>query len=183
MIRKIFAYGQPVLKKTAVVIDKDFVGLEIVIHDMWETMANAKGVGLAAPQIGLSIRIFIIDSSPMFEDEEVDERIKRVFINPQKVEETGDLWKYEEGCLSIPDIAGDVSRPETIRLKYLDENFVEHEEEFDGMNARVIQHEYDHLEGILFTEKLTPIKKRRIRKKLNLIKEGNIDTRYKMKFV
>ncbi len=182
MIRAIYAYGNPVLKRIAEEIDRDFPGLDLLIKDMFDTMENAHGVGLAAPQIGLSIRIFLIDTTPMYE-EEPEKAIRTAFINPIKIEEDGTPWKYEEGCLSIPDITGEVLRPERVVLNYFDENFNEVTEEFDGLNARVIQHEYDHLEGILFTEKLPPIKKRRIRKKLNLIRTGEIESRYKMKFV
>lgn len=181
MIKAIYAYGSPVLKRRAQDIDLSYPGLDILIKDMEETMKNAHGVGLAAPQVGLSIRLFIIDTTAMYE-EEPERAVKKVFINPTMIEESGKEWKYEEGCLSIPDITGDVSRKEKIKLRYVDAEFQELEEEFDGLNARVIQHEYDHLEGILFTEKLPPIKKRRIKKRMNLIKTGNIETRYKMKF-
>lgn len=157
-------------------------GLDILIHDMWETMRNAKGVGLAAPQIGISKRLFIIDSTPMYDDEDKHEALKSVFINPQKLLEEGEIWKYEEGCLSIPNVTGDVPRPSSIRLRYRDENFEIHEEVFDGMNARVIQHEYDHLEGILFTEYLSPMRRRRVSKRLKKIELGEIDTQYRMLF-
>ncbi len=183
MIRSIYAYGQAVLKRRAKEINKlEQVGLETLIADMWETMENANGVGLAAPQIGKSMRLFIIDTTPMYPEEQQDEAMRRVFINPVKIEEEGEDWKYEEGCLSIPDVTGDVIRPERIHLEYMDEHFEKQKEEFDGMNARVIQHEYDHLEGVLFTEKLPPIKRRRVRKKLKQIQDGKIQSRYKMKF-
>jgi peptide deformylase len=171
------------LRKKAKEVELDLPGLKELIADMWETMKNANGVGLAAPQIGQSLRIFIIDSKPMFEEEEQDQGIKEVFINPIRIEEDGELWKYEEGCLSIPDIAGEVSRPERIRLEYFNEKGEKKVQLFEGLNARVIQHEYDHLEGTLFTEKLPPIKKRRIKKKLKMIEEGKITPRYKMKFI
>lgn len=171
------------LKRRAREIDADgMVGLETLIADMWETMENANGVGLAAPQIGKSIRLFIIDTKPMYPEEEQDRAMRRVFINPEKIEEEGDEWKYEEGCLSIPEVTGEVLRPERIELAYLDEQLKPQKEVFEGLNARVIQHEYDHLEGVLFTEKLPPIKRRRIRKKLKQIQDGKIQVRYKMKF-
>jgi peptide deformylase len=183
MILPIYAYGQPVLKKVAKPITPDYPELAELIENMWETMEHANGVGLAAPQIGLSIRLFVVDSRPMQEEGEEDQGIKKVFINAEILEESGDDWTHNEGCLSIPDINGDVDRPEGVTIRYQDENFVEHVEFFDGMNARVIQHEYDHIEGILFTEHLKPIKKRLVKKKLEKIKKGDIDIRYRMKFV
>lgn len=185
MILPIFAYGQPVLKKVAAQISPDYPGLNTVIADMWETMYHADGVGLAAPQVGLSIRLFVIDTLQIGNDENDDTKeigFKKVFINARMVEETGAPWAYEEGCLSIPRIRGDVERPDTIRLRYMDEQFQEHEETFTGVNARVIQHEYDHIEGVLFTEKLKPLKKRLIQRKLEDIRLGKINTDYKMKF-
>jgi len=183
MILPIYALGQPVLRKVGGPIDKDYPELEQLIENMWETMYHANGVGLAAPQIGLPIRLFVVDSEQMM-DEEKDKGtgIKKVFINAQKVEEGGDSWDFEEGCLSIPDVRGDVKRPAQLRLRYLDENFEEKEELFTGINARVIQHEYDHIDGILFTELLKPIKRRLVKRKLENIKKGNISTDYKMKF-
>ncbi len=184
MILPIYAYGQPVLKRVATEIEQDYPELETLIANMWETMYNAHGVGLAAPQIGLSIRLFLIDTIQTKEEgDETHGGIKQAFINPQKIEEGGDSWPYEEGCLSIPDIRADVSRPAQIKLKYFDENFVEHTKIFMGMNARVIQHEYDHIEGVLFTELLKPLKKRMMRRKLEKIKKGEIESDYKMRFV
>lgn len=183
MVLPIYAYGQPVLKKLAKDIKPDYEGLEKLIADMWETMENAKGVGLAAPQIGRDIRLFLIDSGPMFDEGEEDKGLKMVIINAEILEETGDDVSYSEGCLSIPDISGDVERPETITMKWLDENFKAHEATFTDMNARVIQHEYDHIEGILFTEHLKPLKKRMVKRKLEKIKKGEIDSKYRMKFV
>jgi peptide deformylase len=182
MVLPIYAYGQPVLKKKAEVIEPDYPDLEALIADMWETMEQASGVGLAAPQVGLSIRLFIIDSTKMAEEGDEEEGIRQVFINAEKIEEGGAPWEFEEGCLSIPDIRGDVERPEQLRLRYQDENFEWHEKLFSGITARVIQHEYDHIEGVLFTEHLKPIKRRLIRKKLENIKKGNISPDYKMKF-
>ncbi|MBX2891621.1 MAG: peptide deformylase [Saprospiraceae bacterium] len=185
MILPIYAYGQPVLKKVAVPIEADYPDLQELIASMWETMYHADGVGLAAPQIGLGIRLFVVDTLQLDDDDEKKAKIngfKKVFINAQKVEEDGTPWTYEEGCLSIPRIRGDVERPEFVRLRYLDEQFVEHEETFTGVNARVVQHEYDHIEGVLFTEKLKPLKKRLIQRKLEDIRVGKIKTDYKMKF-
>jgi len=182
MILPIFAYGQPVLKKVAKEIDPDYEGLAELIKDMWETMYHAEGVGLAAPQIGRSIRLFVIDSVQMMEEDKKEEGLKKVFINPHKIEEGGAMKDYEEGCLSIPELRGDVERPTQIQLRYMDENFKEHTEVFTGVNARVIQHEYDHVDGILFTELLKPLKRRMIKRKLENIKKGKIAPRYRMKF-
>jgi len=183
MILPIYAYGQPVLKKVAEDIDKEYPFLEELIANMWETMYNAQGVGLAAPQIGRSIRLFVVDSTQMEEDDNPFKGIKRVFINAQKIEETGPISDYEEGCLSIPDIRGDVDRPEKLTIKFLDENFVEHTETFEKLNARVVQHEYDHIDGVLFTEHLKPLKRRLVKRKLDKIKKGKIKQEYRMKFI
>ena len=179
----VYAYGQPVLKRMGKPITPDYPELAKLIADMWETMYHANGVGLAAPQIGRSIRLFVVDTVQMMEKGREKEGISKVFINAQKIEETGEEWAYEEGCLSIPDVRGDVERPDTIKLRWQDENFEEHEATFTGLNARVIQHEYDHTDGILFTELLKPIKKRLIRRKLDNVKKGKISADYKMKFV
>jgi len=186
MILPIYAYGQPILKKVAEDIDQDYPFLEELIANMWETMYNAEGVGLAGPQIGRSIRLFVVDSTQMEEEDNPDNTfkgIKKVFINAQKVEETGPISEYEEGCLSIPDIRGDVNRPDILTIRYLDENFEEQLETFEGLNARVVQHEYDHIEGILFTEHLKPLKKRLVRRKLDKIKKGKVKNEYRMKFI
>jgi len=183
MILPIYAYGQPVLKKVGVDISSDYEGLELLIADMWETMENANGVGLAAPQIGRSIRLFVVDSGPMLEEGQEHLGIRKVFVNAEILEETGEDCSYSEGCLSIPDISGDVERPEQITIRWQDENFTEYTETFSGMNARVIQHEYDHIEGILFTELLKPLKKRMVKRKLEKIKKGEIHHKYRMKFV
>jgi peptide deformylase len=183
MILPIYAYGQPVLKKMGTEITSDYENLKEIIENMWETMYNAKGIGLAAPQIGKAIRLFLVDTQQMQEEENDILGIKQVFINAQIIEERGTEASYEEGCLSIPDIRGDVDRLNTIVIKYMDENFVEHEKTFDGMAARVIQHEYDHIEGKLFTEKLPPLKKRLIKRKLENIKKGKIRSDYRMRFV
>ncbi|HMQ05817.1 MAG TPA: peptide deformylase [Saprospiraceae bacterium] len=182
MILPIYAYGQPVLKKQAQPVDRDYPELKELINDMWETMYHAQGVGLAAPQIGLSIRLFIVDTTQLMEEENQEEGIKKVFINAEKVEETGEVWTYEEGCLSIPKIRGDVDRHDTITLRYCDENFNKKTETFKDIHARVIQHEYDHLEGKLFVEKLKPLKKQLIKRRLDAIKKGQVDVDYRMKF-
>ena len=183
MILPIYAYGQPVLKKTGVDITPDHEGLSVLIDNMWDTMYNASGVGLAAPQIGLSIRLFVIDSQQMMDEGKESDGVKSIFINAERIEQTGKVWPYEEGCLSIPRITGDVERQETVKIKYFDQDFKEHIETYSGLNARVIQHEYDHIEGNLFTEKLKPVKKRLIKRKLEAIRKGNIDPKYRMKFV
>ncbi|RFC55488.1 peptide deformylase [Brumimicrobium aurantiacum] len=191
MILPIVAYGDPVLKTEAVEIDKDYEGLKELIDNMWETMYNAHGVGLAAPQIGKSIRLFVIDASPFAEDE-VDgkpdpraaglEGFKKVFINPIIEEEEGEEWAFQEGCLSIPTIREEVYRKEKIHITYFDENFEFHEETYDGYAARVIQHEYDHVDGILFTDLLSTLKKKLLTKKLTNIAKGAVNVDYRMKF-
>jgi len=189
MILPIVAYGDPVLKKVGEEIDEDYPDLKQLIASMWDTMYKASGVGLAAPQIGKSIRLFIVDASPFADDEEYSEDdrkifkdFKKVFINPYIVEEEGKEWTFNEGCLSIPEIREDVNRKPNITINYLDENFVEHEETYTGIPARIIQHEYDHIDGVLFTDRISPLKKRVLKKKLANIAKGNIDVRYKMKF-
>lgn len=183
MILPIYIYGQPVLKKKGLDIDQNHEGLETLLSNMYETMYGAKGVGLAAPQIGMSIRLFIVDTIQVMDDDKKEEGIKKIFINAQIIEESGDFWAYEEGCLSIPNIRGDVERQSRIRIQYLDENFAPHDEVYEGINARVIQHEYDHIEGVLFTEKLKPLKKKLIQRKLNDIKVGKMQADYKVKGV
>ncbi|MEE9371846.1 MAG: peptide deformylase [Saprospiraceae bacterium] len=182
MILPVLAYGNKVLKKRAEEITEDHEGLSDIIANMWETMYGAQGVGLAAPQIGLSKRLFIVDTSQTDEEGEKETGIKQTFINPIILSEEGKYWSYEEGCLSIPNIREDVNRQELVRIRYMDENFQIHEIEYGGMNARVIQHEYDHLEGILFTDKIKPLKKRLIKRKLESIKKGTVSVDYRMKF-
>ena len=189
MILPIVAYGDPVLRKLGKDIDKDYPGLEELLANMEETMKNAQGVGLAAPQIGKDIRLFLIDASPFAENEELDaeereflKNFKRTFINARIVEEEGDEWAFNEGCLSIPNINEDVYRPETIRVRYLDEKFDPKEEVLDGLAARIFQHEYDHIEGVLFTDRLSSLKKRLLKKKLENISKGKVDVAYRMKF-
>lgn len=189
MILPIVAYGDPVLRKVAKEIDADYPNLKELIENMKQTMYNASGVGIAAPQIGKSIRIFIIDATPFADDEELSEEdreqlkdFKKVFINPKVIDEAGDEWAFNEGCLSIPDIREDVFRQESVSFEYQDENFETHKQTLTGIAARVFQHEYDHLEGILFTDKLSSLKKRIIKKKLEKISLGKINVDYRMKF-
>ncbi len=187
MILPVVAYGDPVLRKRGENVDKDYPGLQELIDNMFETMYNAHGVGLAAPQIDKSVRIFVVDTTGFVdddEDEDVEELkgFKKVFINPEIIEEEGEEWAFNEGCLSIPEVREDVVRHEKIRIKYLDREFNEHEEEYDGLKARVIQHEYDHIEGILFTDHLSPLRKRIIKGRLSNISKGKISVGYKMKF-
>ncbi len=189
MILPIVAYGDPVLKKKAKAINKDYPKLKELIDNMWETMYNAYGVGLAAPQVGLPIRLFVIDPTPFAEDEDLNEEdrkqlrdLKKVFINAQIESETGDEWAFNEGCLSIPDVREDVFRKPEITISYYDENWVKHQDTFTGLAARVIQHEYDHIEGILFTDKLSSLKKRLIKGKLANISKGKIKIDYRMRF-
>jgi peptide deformylase len=182
MILPIVAYGDKILKKMAEEIESDYPGLKELIGNMFETMYNAKGVGLAAPQVGHSIRLFMVDTSAFEEDGDDYKGIKKVFINPIIVEETGKEWPFNEGCLSIPGVREDVSRQPNIVIEYYDENFELKEEAFDGVTARVIQHEYDHVEGILFTDKLNPLKRNLLRGRLSNIAKGNVKVDYKMKF-
>jgi peptide deformylase len=163
-------------------IKKDYENLDELIENMWDTMYNAKGVGLAAPQIGLSIRLFIVDTEQIKKEEDDNKGIKKVFINPIIMEQAGALWSYEEGCLSIPNINGDVERQEQVTIKYYDEEFNEHIDTYEGMEARVIQHEYDHIEGRLFIEKLSALKKKLISRKLENIKRGKVEAGYRLKF-
>jgi len=189
MIRPIVAYGATVLKKKSENISEEYPNLSKLIEDMWETMYASKGVGLAAPQIGLSVRIFVIDTKPFASDDELDpaeaktlEFFKKVFINPQIIKEEGDSWSFNEGCLSIPEVRDDVNRKEKITIQYRDEKFKLHTKILDGLAARVVQHEYDHIEGILFTDHLSSLKKRLIKNKLTSISKGLIKVDYPMKF-
>ena len=182
MVLPIYAFGHPVLKKVGEDINTDYEGLSDLLDNMWETMYHADGVGLAAPQIGRAIRIFLVDTVQTMKEGEEDKGIKIAFINARIVEESGEPWSYEEGCLSIPNIRGEVSRPESVTITWVDENWKEQKETFKGINARVIQHEYDHIEGHLFTEKLKPLKKKLISRKLEAIKKGNVKIHYRMKF-
>ena len=189
MIYAIVAYGDPVLRKVTVDIDKS-VDVQKLSEDMFETMYNAKGVGLAAPQVGLNLRIFVVDGRPFNEGEDMEERdkdpslidFKQVFINADILDEKGKEWAFEEGCLSIPDIREDVYRPELVTINFFDENWVEHTKTYEGLAARIIQHEYDHIDGVLFTDHLNPVKKRMLKNKLAKITKGIVDVEYKMKF-
>ncbi|WP_223033167.1 peptide deformylase [Hanstruepera marina] len=189
MILPIVAYGDPVLKKKGKDISKEYPKLNELLDNMYETMYNAFGVGLAAPQIGLPIRLFLVDTSPFAEDPDLSPEeqenlkdFKRTFINAKIIEEEGDEWAFNEGCLSIPDVREDVFRKPKITISYVDESFEPHTETFEGLIARVIQHEYDHIEGILFTDKLSSLKKRLIKGRLSNISKGKINVDYKMRF-
>lgn len=189
MILPIIAYGDPVLKKVAKDIDRDYPKLDELLLNMHETMYNAMGVGLAAPQIGLDIRLFLVDTEPFSDDDSLTEdeqaflkSFKQTFINAKILEETGDEWVFNEGCLSIPDVREDVFRKPEITIAFYDENFEKHTKTFNGLVARVIQHEYDHIEGVLFTDKLSTLKKRLIKGKLSNISKGKIDVDYRMRF-
>ncbi|QQX76747.1 MULTISPECIES: peptide deformylase [Aequorivita] len=189
MILPIVAYGDPVLRKETTEITKDYPNLEEVLENMFETMYEARGIGLAAPQVNLPLRLFIVDATPFEDDEDLSEEeqkfvstFKKVFINARILEESGDEWAFNEGCLSIPDVREDVFRKPNIVMEYEDENFKKHKESFSGIVARIIQHEYDHIEGILFTDKLSPLKKRLIKSKLANISKGKVGVDYRMKF-
>lgn len=193
MILPVVVYGDPVLRKVGVDIDKNYEGLTQLIADMYETMYAANGVGIAAPQVGKSIRLFVIDGTPFAEkDEDVESELsekeltvlktfKKVFINARILEEDGEEWKFNEGCLSIPKIRDDVFRKAKIKIEYQDENFVKHTEEYDGIPARIIQHEYDHIQGVLFTDKISPLKRTLIAGKLADISKGKVSAEYKIK--
>ena len=182
MILPIVAFGSPVLRERSVDINPDYPNLEMLLENMRETMSEAHGVGLAAPQINKSLRLFIIDTEP-FEDEENTDHvgIKKVFINPKILLKSGDIWSFNEGCLSIPDVREDVKRVSEVTLEYFDENFEKNTDSFSGLNARVILHEYDHIEGVLFIDKITPLRKRMIKGKLKNIKNGDFSPQYSMR--
>jgi peptide deformylase len=189
MILPIVAYGDPVLRKKSEEISKDYPNLQELIANMRETMHNASGVGLAAPQIGKAIRLFVIDASPFGDDDDLNKEenellknFNRVFINPKIVQEEGEEWAFNEGCLSIPDIREDVWRQPTITIEYEDELFTKHSEILTGLAARIFQHEYDHIEGILFTDRISSLKKRLLKKKLENISKGKIKADYRMRF-
>jgi len=190
MILPVVGYGDPVLRKRGEEISKEYPELRQLIENMFDTMYNAYGVGLAAPQVGLSLRLFVIDTTAFVNNDELSKQekdavkgFKKAFINPEIIKEEGAFWSFNEGCLSIPGIHEDVVRHDTITIKYFDENFVKRTEIFDGLKARVIQHEYDHIEGILFIDKISPFKKRLIQKKLKNIKEGKTNTNYQIKTI
>ncbi|UOY05627.1 peptide deformylase [Muricauda sp. SCSIO 64092] len=189
MILPIVAYGDPVLRKKAKEIPSDYAKLKELVENMFETMYNASGVGLAGPQVGLPLRIFVIDASPFADDEELSQEdqeqlkgFKKVFINAKIEEEEGKEWAFNEGCLSIPDIREDVNRKPQITITYQDEEFNSYSETYNGLVARIIQHEYDHIEGILFTDKLSSLKKRLLKNRLEKISKGKVSVDYKMRF-
>jgi len=179
MIYPIVVYGHPVLRKISREIDKDYPGLEQFIEDLFESMYHSEGLGLAAPQVGKSIRIFVIDGKPAAEDEPLLADFKRTFINAHIIEKTGELMLMNEGCLSIPNLREEVNRESHIRITYYDENWQYHDEVYDGYKARIIQHEYDHLDGIMFTDKISPLRKRLIKSKLTAISKGRFEAEYK----
>ena len=189
MILPIIGYGDPVLRKIAIDINKEYPNLNQLITNMFETMDNAFGVGLAAPQIGLAIRLFVVDTTPFSESEKVtaEEKIlmngfRKTFINAKIISEEGEEWAFNEGCLSIPEVREDVFRKEKITIEYYDENFEQHTESYSGLIARVIQHEYDHIQGVLFTDKISSLKKTLLKKKLQNIIVGKANPDYRMKF-
>ncbi|WP_319272789.1 peptide deformylase [uncultured Draconibacterium sp.] len=174
-------YGDPVLRKKAKKIEKDHPQLDEIIENMWETMYYSDGVGLAAPQVGMPIRMFVIDASSGADEEPELEGFKKVFINPEIIETNGEEWTMNEGCLSLPEIREDVDRPDEVTIKYQDENFEEHTETYKGFAGRVIQHEYDHLEGVLFVDHLSPLRKRLLKSKLVAISKGKVRPHYRIK--
>jgi peptide deformylase len=192
MILPIVAYGHPVLRKVARDIDQDFPGLDQFIEDMWETMYASNGVGLAAPQVNKDIRVFVVDSAQIFANMDEEDRkeesypddpgVKQVFINAHIVEESGDDWAYNEGCLSIPKIREDIYRAEEVTISYLDENFKPHKKTFNGITGRVILHEYDHIDGKLFIDHITPLKRKLLKRKLDDISKGMVKVDYRMTF-
>ena len=179
MIYPIVVYGHPVLRKIAAEIDKDYPGLNQLINDLFETMYYSEGLGLAAPQIGKSIRIFVIDGKPAAEDEPSLADFKKAFINPHITERSGEFQPMNEGCLSIPNLREEVMRESHVRITYYDENWQFYDEAYDGYKARIIQHEYDHLDGILFTDKISPLRRRLLKGKLTAISKGNFEAEYK----
>ncbi len=178
MVYPIIMYGNPVLRKKAKDIEKGSDILELV-QDMFETMHAAHGIGLAAPQIGKSVRLFVVDGTSI-EDEPELANFKKTFVNPQIIDQDGVEWPFEEGCLSIPTVREEIFRKEKLRIRYFDENWNEYEEDYNGMKARIIQHEYDHIEGKLFIDYLTPLKKRMLKGKLNDISKGEVETEYRI---
>lgn len=182
MVLPIYVYGMSVLRRVAQEIDEDYEGLDQLIDDMFETMRASDGVGLAAPQIGKSIRLFLIDASRMedVEDEPDIQSFKKIFINPYIIDEWGEKWSFSEGCLSLPNIREDVVRPSKLTIEYYDENWEFHEEEYEGVKARIIQHEYDHLDGRLFVDLINPLRRKLLTPRLNAISRGNGEADYKM---
>jgi len=181
MILPIYVYGSPLLRKVSADISPDYPKLKEIIANMWDTMYSSDGVGLAAPQVGFNIRLFVIDGEPLAEDDPKCEGFKKTFINAHIIERTGAEWAFNEGCLSLPGIREDVNRPASVKIQYQDEQFETHVEEFDGIRARIIQHEYDHLDGKLFIDHINMLRKRLLKKKLSNIEVGNVDVAYKIK--
>lgn len=182
MILPIVAYGHPNLRKISENINPDYPGLKELIRDMFDTMFGSSGVGLAAPQVNKSIRLFVIDANVYAQDYPEAKGFRQVFINAQILERSGDIWTFNEGCLSVPDIREDIDRETFVRIRFQDENFVQHEETYGGIIARVIQHEYDHLEGVLFVDKVSSLRKMLLKRKLMDISKGYINPSYKMIF-
>jgi len=184
MTLPIYVYGWPLLRKRSDEIAPDYTGLQQLIATMYETMYQAEGCGLAAPQIGLNLRLIVIDGAPLYDEEKPDETLKtfkKVLINPEIIERTGDEWAHNEGCLSFPTIRESVKRPAKVKIKYMDENFQPHCDEFTNMAARIIQHEYDHIEGTFFIDRISPLRRKLITAKLNAVAKGNVDCAYKIK--
>jgi len=181
MTLPIYVYGSPVLRKVARPVEQNEEGLDEFIDNLWDTMYQSDGIGLASPQVGKSVRIFVIDGTPLEEDDPSLKDFKVTFINPEILDRHGDDKTYEEGCLSIPNLREEIVRPEKVRIRYYDRDFNQHEEEYSGIAARIIQHEYDHLQGVLFTDKVAPLKKRMLRNKLNAIAKGKFEVSYKVK--
>jgi len=182
MVLPVYVYGMSVLRKVAPEIPEDYEGLDQFIEDLFETMKASDGIGLAAPQVGKSLRVFVVDTSPIAEDKGEPELadFRKVFINPYILEEWGDDWGFEEGCLSLPNLREEVVRPSKVRIEYFDENWVLKEEVYDGIRARVIQHEYDHLEGKLFVDKISPLRKKLLAPRLKAISRGRVDADFKI---
>jgi len=183
MTLPIFVYGSPVLRKVSEEISRDFPNFKSFVEDLWETMYKSDGVGLAAPQVGRNIRMFVIDGSAMSDDDSTMTDFKKAFINPKIISRQGENWIFNEGCLSLPNIREDISRPESITMEYYDENFNFFMEEFGGLKARIIQHEYDHLDGVLLVDHISAIKRKLLASKLNAISKGKVDVSYKIKAV
>lgn len=182
MVLPITAYGHPTLRKIAKEIDKNYPGLDELIENMYETMYVTRGVGLAAPQVNVSIRLLVLDATPFSDEIPEAEGFKRVMINPRIVEEKGEEWSFNEGCLSIPEVREDVVRQPNIRIQYYDDRWEFHDEQYNNVMGRIIQHEYDHLEGIMFVDRVSSIRKMLLKRRLLDISKGNIDIDYKMIF-
>jgi peptide deformylase len=181
MVYPIVVYGSPILRKMAKNIERNYEGLNTLVADMFDSMDKSDGMGLAAPQIGKSVRLFVVNGSSLAEDDPAMKDFKKAFVNAKLIEEDGVPWAFNEGCLSLPKIREDVTRKPRIRLQYYDENWQFHDEYFDGVKARIIQHEYDHIDGILFIDRISPIRKKMLKGKLYDISKGKVDVDYKIK--